>query len=267
MTPLLPLVAAVLLVALPVQGQAPTAAPLRSVANDAFGFGETLQYSVGYKFIRAGTAAFRIGKKPVRVNDRDCYDIRFEVASIPEFDWIYRVRDQYRTLIDIDGIFPWKFEQHIREGGFSKDFTARFDQIEHKAVTTEGTFEVPPFIHDIVSAFYFVRTYDLRAMKKGDVIDLQNFYDRDTHDLRVVFKGRQRIEVEAGIFNCIVIEPVIKGGDLFKSDGNSLIWLSDDARKIPVKVASKIPIGYIDAELTSYSGLRGPLPSRIGDSD
>jgi hypothetical protein len=64
-----------------------------------------------------------------------------------------------------------------------------------------------------------------------------------------------------------VIEPVIKGGDLFKADGNSLIWLSDDARKIPVKVASKIPIGYIDAELTQYSGLRGPLPSRIGDSD
>lgn len=90
--------------------------PLRHIVNDAFGVGERLEYSVGYKFIKAGTASFTIGKQPVTSAGRPCYDIRFEVASLKSLDFLYRVRDRYRTLVDIDGIFPWKFEQSIREG-------------------------------------------------------------------------------------------------------------------------------------------------------
>ncbi len=238
---------------------------MRYVPNDAFGFGEYLEYNVGYKFISAGKASFTVGKEPVAVNGRKCYDIRFDVASLKSLEFLYKVRDRYRTIVDIDGVFPWKFEQHIREGGFSKDFTASFDQVAHSAVTTEGTFPIPPFVHDIVSAFYYIRTFDLKKYKAGDVIYLQNFFDRETHDLQVKVLGRQKVTVEAGAFNCVVIEPIIKSGGLFKSEGRILIWLSDDDRKIPVKVSTKILIGSIDAELTSYKGLRGPLTGRTGD--
>lgn len=236
---------------------------LRYVANEAFGLGERLEYDVGYKFIRAGTAVFSIGKDPVYTAGRPCYDIRFEVASLKSLDFIYRVRDRYRTFVDIDGIFPWRFEQSMREGGYSKDFTATFDQVSHKAITTEGTFDVPEFTHDIVSAFYFVRTFDLRSMKRGDEIYLKNFMDRESHDLVVRVLGRQQIEVKAGTFNCIVVEPVIKAGGLFKFEGRVLLWLSDDERRIPVKVSTRIPIGSIDAELTGYRGLRGPLTAKV----
>lgn len=237
--------------------------PLRYVTNDAFGLGERLEYSVGYKFITAGYAVFQVGKEPVMVKERPCYDIRFDVASLTSLEFLYKVRDRYRTKVDIDGLFPWRFEQTIREGGYSKDFTASFDQVENRAITTEGTFKIPPFVHDVVSALYHVRTYNLRDMKKGDVIQMQNFFDRETHDLQIKVLGRQKIEVEAGTFNTIVIEPIIKQGGLFKSEGRILIWLSDDDRKIPVKVSSKILIGTVDAELTAYKGLRGPLTSKV----
>jgi hypothetical protein len=69
--------------------------------------------------------------------------------------------------------------------------------------------------------------------------------------------------VDAGTFKCIVIEPMVTEGGLFKSEGNILVWLSDDDRKIPVKVATKIPIGYVEAKLTRYSGLRGPLKAKL----
>ncbi|MBC8124100.1 MAG: DUF3108 domain-containing protein [Candidatus Kapabacteria bacterium] len=236
---------------------------LRYVPNDAFGLGEKLEYSVGYKFITAGKATFYIGKDPVNVNGRPCFDIRFDVISLSSLDFLYRVRDRYRTLVDIDGIFPWKFEQTIREGGYKKDYQATFDQVGHKAYTTEGTFDVPPFVHDIVSAFYLVRAVDIRKFKKGEVINLKNFFDRESHDLVVRVLGRQQVEVEAGTFNCIVVEPVIKSGSLFKFEGRLVLWLSDDDRRIPVKVSTKIPIGTIDAELTGYQGLRGPLTSKI----
>lgn len=236
--------------------------PLRHISNDAFGVGERLEYSVGYKFIKAGTASFTIGKQPTMVSGRPCYDIRFEVASLKSLDFLYRVRDRYRTLVDIDGIFPWKFEQSIREGGFQKDFSASFDHITKSATTTEGTYPIPQFVHDIVSAFYYIRALNLSTYKRGDVIYLQNFFDRETHDLAVKILGRQQIELESGKYRCVVVEPVIKSGSLFKFEGKLLLWLSDDDRRIPVKVSTKIPIGSIDAELTGYSGLRGPFSAR-----
>jgi len=236
---------------------------LRYVENNAFGLGENLEYEVGYQFVTAGKAAFKIAPEPITYNGAKCYDIRFQVASLESLDWLYRVRDMYRTVLDINGIFPWRFEQHIREGNYSRDFEADLDQRNHVAKTTEGEFPLVPFVHDIVSAFYYVRTLNLQSMKKGESIQLQNFYGKKVNELTVRILGRQTVTVKAGTFKCVVIEPMVTAGGLFKSEGKILIWLSDDDRKIPVKVSTKILIGSIDAELTSYRGLRGPLLAKV----
>ncbi len=235
----------------------------RYVQNEAFGFGEHLDYRVGYKFITAGTASFDIAQQPVIKNGRPCYDIRFEVRSLESLEWIYKVRDRYRTVLDVAGIFPWEFNQSIREGGYSRDFNASLDQEKHVAHTTEGDFQITPYIHDIVSAFFYIRTQNLHQYTNNSIIPLRNFFNKDCHDLGVKILGKQTIDVAAGTFRCIVVEPLIQEGGLFKSDGRILIWLSDDERKVPVRVSSKIPIGTIDAELTGYSGLRGALSSKI----
>ena len=100
-------------------------------------------------------------------------------------------------------------------------------------------------------------------MKKGHVFYLKNFFKDTTYSLGVKIHGRQTLEVEAGKFRCIVLEPMVVEGGLLKSEGRILIWVTDDERKIPVKVATKILIGYVGAELTKYRGLRGPLDARI----
>jgi len=235
----------------------------RYVANEAYGFGERLEYKVGYKFITAGTGYFHIMPEPVMVNNRQCYDVRFQVKSLESLDWLYRVRDQYRSLIDVGGIFPWEFEQRIREGNYKRDFTAKFDQFNNLAIVGNKSYEVPEYVHDIVSAFYYVRTLDLKSFRKDSVFYLKNFFDDTTYNLGVRIKGRETIEVDAGKFRCIVIEPMVVEGGLFKSEGNIFVWLSDDERKIPVKVATIIPIGFVEAKLTRFSGLRGPLSAKI----
>ncbi len=237
----------------------------RYIPNEAFGYGEKLEYRVGYKFITAGNAYFYVRPQPVVRNGQNCYDIRFEVRSLKSLDWLYRVKDGYQTLLDVDGIFPHEFEQHVREGGYSRDFKAQFDQTRNIAFANDKEYQIPPYVHDIVSAFYYIRTQDLRSKRKGEIIQLQNFFDDKTNELAIKILGRQEIEVGAGTFRCIVIEPMIVEGGLFKSDGRLLIWLSDDDRKIPIKVSTKIPIGTIDSELTGYSGLRGALDSKLPD--
>ncbi len=235
----------------------------RYVKNEAFGFGEKLEYKVGYKFITAGTGYFHILPDPIEINGRKCFDIRFQVKSLESLDWLYRVRDQYRTALDVDGIFPWEFEQRVREGNYKRDFKATFDQYNNYAHVKEKKYKTPEYVNDIVSAFFYVRTMDLSTMKKDSTIYLQNFFDDTTHTLAVRIKGKETIEVEAGTFRCVVVEPIVKKGNLFQSDGSIFIWLSDDERKIPVRVATKIPIGFVGAELVKYSGLRGPLKAKI----
>jgi len=240
-----------------------TSPALRYTPNNAFGLGERLTYDVGYKFISAGTAVFDIADKVEYVQGRPCYKISFQVASHKSLDFLYKVRDTYRSYVDVDGIFPWKFTQQIRERNYSKDYSAEFDQYSRKAKTSDGTFDTPEFVHDVVSAFYYVRTFDLKNSHKGDIIKLHNFVSGKTHPLDVHVLGRERIEVTAGVFDCVVVEPKIAAGSPFGFKGRLVLWLSDDERKIPIKVRTQIPIGSIDTELKYYEGTRGAITAKV----
>ncbi len=235
----------------------------RYVSNEAFGYNEKLNYKVGYKFITAGTGYFHIQPNPVYRNDRECYDVRFEVRSLPSLEMLYKVRDRYRTVLDVAGIFPWEFEQSIREGNYKRDARAVFDQVNNIATVKDKQYKVPEYVHDIVSAFYYTRTLDLQSMKDGYTFYLKQFFKDTTYTLGVKIHRRETIDVEAGKFRCIVIEPLVVKGGLFKSDGSIFIWLSDDERKIPVKVATRILIGFVSADLVSYSGTRGPVSAKL----
>jgi hypothetical protein len=235
---------------------------LRKVKNDAFGLGERLVFSVNYGIVTAGEAVMEIPAVD-SIAGRPCYRVEFRVNSLPSFSWIYKVEDRYLTYIDVESISPWKFEQHIREGSYRRDFIAEFDQLKHVARTTEGNYPIPPYVHDILSAFYFARTVNFAAMKTGEQVVLHNFYKDTTHELAVRVLGRQELELEAGTFNTIVVEPMVREGGLFKSEGRIVIWLTDDDRKIPVRVNTKVVIGSIDTELKEYSGVAGPVKARI----
>ncbi len=233
----------------------------RKVENDAFKVGEKLTFDVKYGFVTAGIATMSIPKMK-RISGRNAYHITFEVNSVPSFDWIYKVRDRYESYLDSEGLFPWRFEQHIREGGYSRDFSAFFDQRRGKAKTSEGEYDIPKYVNDIVSAFYLARTFDYSKMKVNDKVHLKNFYKDSTYNLDVRYLGKETVEVPAGKFDCIIVEPLVQEGGLFKSEGSILIWLSDDELKVPVKVKTKVVVGAIDADLTSYQGLAGNFEAK-----
>lgn len=228
----------------------------------AFIVGEKLLFNVNYGIITAGYAEMSIPQYET-VLGSTTYKVQFTVRSTPTFDFFFEVRDRYETYLDSAGIFPWRFEQHIKEGKFVKDYSAIFDQKNLVARTGDGDFAITPHVHDIMSAFYYARTIDYSKFKIGQRVPLQNFYKGKVNPLEIKYLGKQKISVKAGTFNCIIVEPLVKEGGLFKSEGRILIWLSDDERKIPVKVNTKVIIGSIDAELKEYSGLNGPLKAKV----
>ncbi|MBK7157262.1 MAG: DUF3108 domain-containing protein [Ignavibacteria bacterium] len=243
----------------------------RKISQKAFKTGEKLTFDISYGFVNAGEAVMEIDKNYQTINGRKCYDIRFYVNSSSSFEWVYKVRDFYRTYVDAEGLFPWRFEQHIKEGNYQRDFEAIFDQQNLKAKTYtgdkdpkkfEGEYDIPEYTQDAMSAFYYARTFDYSKMKEGDKISLQNFYKDKTYPLDVRYLGKETIEVPAGEFRCIKVEPLVQEGGLFKSEGSIVVWMTDDERRMPVKVKTKVIIGSIDADLSEYTGLAGPLKSK-----
>jgi len=233
----------------------------RKVENKAFNIGEYLKFDISYGFIHAGTASISIPEFRT-MSDRKCYYIKAEAFSAAAFSWFFKVEDKYETYIDVEGIFPWRFEQHIREGKFKADNVATFDQYNKIAYAKDKKYPIPEYVHDILSAFYYVRTQDFSGFKAGQIIKLQNFYKDKVFPLDVKFLGRQIVDVDAGKFQCIIVEPLVQEGGLFKHKGRLIVWMSDDDRKIPVKMTTEIIVGSVTVELESYYGLNGPLNSK-----
>ncbi len=246
-------------------GKASATSPFRSVENKAFTVGERLLFDVGYGFFHAGEAVMTVSRIET-VLTRPCYRVNFDVQSTGAFSFLYKVRDHYESAIDVEGLFPWRFEQHIQEGGYRRDFKAVFDHFRQKAITPNGEYDIPSYVHDVVSALYFVRTLNFNGKRPGEKTHLQNFYKDQTYPLDVKYLGRQTIEVDAGTFDCVIVEPLVREGGLFKSEGRIIIWFTDDDRKIPVKVSTKVLIGSIDAELKEYTGVLGTIPAKHPDS-
>jgi len=235
----------------------------RRVENNAFMAGERLVFDLRYGVIKAGEGEMRI-PEVTRVNGRDAYRIQLTARSVSPFSWVYRVEDLWETHIDKQGIFPWKFIERIREGGYSRDTNIEFDQVNNTAITKDGEeYSVPDYVHDMVSAFYFVRTLDFSDFEPGDKISLENFHRDSTYSLDVLYHGREEVSVRTGTFNTIVIEPLIKDGGLFQHDGAIHIWLTDDNLRVPVQMRTRIPVGSITAELRQYTGLRDAIRARV----
>jgi len=221
---------------------------LRVMDNKAFGVGERLEFEISYGPIDAGTAVMEV-KEITKVEGRDCYRVISTARSNRFFSAIYRVEDRVESFIDIKGLFPWKFKQKLQEGKHRADRWAIYDQINHTVVTNRGELDTPPYVQDVLSIMYFART---REMTVGETLYVDSHSGRKVYPLAVKILRRERIEVPAGAFDCLVVEPMLKAGGLFKHEGRIWVWLTEDPIRLPVLMKTKVIIGTVDAKLKTY---------------
>ena len=222
----------------------------RLLENKAFGTGERLEFSVKYGKIKAGNAVMEI-PEIVDYEGHDCYRIVSTANSSDFISVFYKVRDSVITIVDVDGIFPRKFSKHLREGGYKSDKITLFNQKDHLAITGNDTIPTYSFVQDALSSLYFIRTQELIP---GKDILIDNHTDKKNYPLKVIVYKREEIEVPAGKFKCIVVEPVMRAEGIFKAKGSIKIWLSDDQYKMPVMMKSEVFfLGSISAQLSNYS--------------
>ncbi len=214
-----------------------------------FGVGERLKFEIKYGFISAGTATLGI---PETVTERgyECYRIVSLAESNSFFSAFFTVRDVAESYLDTRELVPRRFEKRLREGDFRAHDIVLFDHDRHVAIYPKRGDRLVPIsvgAQDILSSLYYVRMMDLTV---GRSTFIDNHADKKNYPLEIKVLRKERVEVPAGRFDCLVVEPVMRGAGLFSHQGRLTVWLTDDAARIPVLMKSKIMVGSISAVLT-----------------
>jgi len=214
-----------------------------------FGVGERLKFEIKYGFISAGTATLGI---PETVTERgyECYRVVSVAESNSFFSAFFRVRDVAESYLDTRELVPRRFEKRLREGDFRAHDVVLFDHDRHVALYPKRGDRLVPIsvgAQDILSSLYYVRMMDLTV---GRSTFIENHADRKNYPLEIKVLRKERVKVPVGRFDCLVVEPVMRGAGLFSHQGRLTVWLTDDAARIPVLMKSKIMVGSITAVLT-----------------
>ena len=214
---------------------------------------ENLVFDVYWKFVKVGKGTLEI-KGLEEVNGRTAYHVYSEAKSAPFFDSFFKVRDTNQSWIDTESLCSLRYLTNISEGGWKKfeqlDFnheTARFARNDDGTMKYGDTVQ---WVQDVISSLYYMRTMDLEVGKEY-IFDAHS--GNDTWPLKTKVIGKEKVKVEAGTFDCLILQPSLReDAGIFKAKGKLKVWVTNDDRKMPVQMKSKIPVGSISAELSKY---------------
>jgi Protein of unknown function (DUF3108) len=228
-----------------------------SAADHTFRAGERLAFRITYFHLLAGRASLRVEA----AGEGEGVTLRFleEARSEGFFAWLFhfRVDDHAVAEWDPDTGCSWGIEKHLREGRATRDQVVRFDPeagvaTVHDPKIEATRFEVEPCVLDVLSALYVAR---LRGVSEAAPLYLPVFDNGKHYRLGVRFVRRDVLDLPAPLGRrvaTIVVEPqLLEGTGLFVKKGRLQLWLTDDARRIPVRMRSKVPVGSVSADLES----------------
>ena len=214
-----------------------------------FQVGEVLSYSISYAFLDAGTLRMTV-KGVETVGARSAYHLTFQTQTNQAISAIYSLKDVLESWMDVERMHSLRFVKQSVEKGKRRDKSFRLDQ-ERGVRVNEETGEEQPMPRDAqddVSIFYFLRTLPL---KEGTRFTLNNLMDPDDNPMRVSVLGTESVRVPAGKFDCYVLQlDVHTDSGIFSQGGEVKVWMTRNARRVPVKLESKLAVGSFTASLT-----------------
>lgn len=212
----------------------------RKVENRAFKAGEKLIYIVKWKGIAGGTSVMEV-KEIVKISGRDVYYVTLSTRSSKFFDTFFKVRDHVESYIDKEGIFTWKERKRLREGKYRSDKETIYDQVKHQGLYKGKKIDIPFYVQDSLSSFYYLRTQDL---KEGNSVIMDVNDDGKNYSVEAKVIGIEKVTTPSGKFKALKTEVVWKREGKV-SEENSRVWLSNDERKVPLKIERQIKTGTI----------------------
>jgi len=233
--------------------------------NSSFQVGEDLEYRIGYSlwgmWVKAGVVNFTV--KDSTVNEESFFHLYAYGKTLEKYDWMFKVRDTYESLLDKESYKPNYFHRDVLEGDTEFENYVNFDFDSLNAKTKNGTFGISPCTYDVVSAIYYCRSIDWTDYKLRDTIPLNLFLDDSAHQVYVRYLGKEIINTNQGKFNAVKFSPLLIAGTIFESGEDMMVWVTDDENKMPLRVSSPILIGEVKAEIVGWKNLKNELRSKL----
>lgn len=222
---------------------------------ERFPIGETLVYDARFGFITIGGAVLQVtGIDTIR--GVPALHITFLVQGGTFF---YRLNDRMDSWIGLHDFASRRFIQDMDEPG-----QRRYTHYEifpdsgyyrlHDSDSTIPTSEQPL---DDAAFFYFARTVPLEP---GRRFAFDRYFRPDRNPVVLEVLARDTIDVPAGRFATVVIQPTIKGRGVLAEASEPRMWLSDDERRIMVQLKSKFSFGTITFRLRKVEQRPGSRP-------
>ena len=210
---------------------------------------EKFIYNVYWAGIRAGSASLELKDTPEGLT------ITSRAVSAEFISLFYKVEDLAQSILYPNG-YPSLYVLKIQEGRHKRDkatfFNMRPDNETQHIIynnkldneIVEFNFEQPAF--DPLSGLFEIRKHQLEVGRSEfiTVFDSKKLWNVEVQVLR-----KERITTPVGKFNTIVIKPILQSEGIFMKKGDIHIWLTDDEKKIPVMIKSKVKIGSFVAKL------------------
>lgn len=215
-------------------------------AEVPFGIGERLRYRVKFGPLEVGEAEMEVVGVDT-VAGHATYHVRFSVRGETFF---YKLEDVQESWLDVYCLASRRFRQDVHQGDYERLRQYEFDLEERLYRRSDGdTGAIPPDALDDASFVYFVRTVPLEI---GKTYEWNRYYRLDRNPVILKVLRRETVEVPAGEFGTIVVRPIIKTRGIYSEGGEAEIFVTDDERRIPVKLKSRFNLGSLTLDLTDY---------------
>lgn len=235
--------------------------------NNSWQGGEEVTYKLYYQlnfiWIAAGEATFKVKD----LGDR--YYISIDGHTVSAFEWFYKVKDHYESVIDKKTLLPLSFTREVHEGKYEWWDKFFFDQVHHKVSASKGgpnkvtkyyNAELTDCMHDLISIIYNVRNVNFDQYNEGQQFKVKVFVEEE-YPLSVQLMGKH-LETRIrglGKQKTYLIRPQVVSGHFFNEDTRMDIYISDDGNRLPLMIESPVSVGNVKAILKEYKGLKYPF--------
>jgi len=217
---------------------------------------ETLRYKISWMGVPAGELIIHL------LPDLDVPQERFTIMvtakSAGLLDVFYPVEDNFETIVTGATRLPIRYHIDQHEGHRHNKKLTTYDQSHgiityQKNDTAAETYMVAGPTYNEFASFMIMRALPLVI---GTELMVPTFADEKRHEVLVRVETKEQMSSIFGKIEAIRVRPQLPFKGLYRKTGDPVIWISDDAARIPVKIKAKIVIGSITAELVAYQGWR-----------
>ena len=238
----------------PRQGAPPSGKPAAKPATAPrteravpFAIGETLTYDVSWSsYLTAGTAVTTVKDKRPSFNST-AYYIVAEGRPTPLLSKLYTIYYKIDTLLDGFTLLPQRGSVYSEEGKRHRFKTTQFDRaakkvlFEYKSDTTaKDEFATSAVTQDALSAIYVLRAI---PMNTGDKMTMPVTDNGINYKVQIDVSAPEKVRTPLGEQAALKVRLSVFDDKNQPVGKNMAIWMSTDARRLPVKLQADLPVG------------------------